>query len=116
MLNQIRMKLINKTKNTTIAENIIEAKSLKDQSMGLLKYKTPTAMLIKTRFGIHTFFMKYPIDVLVLDKQNRIAQIKENLQPNKLFVWNPKYETILELPLGAIKQSKTQLHDQINLL
>lgn len=109
------MKIINTTRQTTLAQNIIEAKSLIDQSLGLLRYKTPTAMLIKTRFGIHTLFMKYPIDVLVLDKSNHVVAIKENLQPNKVHFWNINYTTILEIPAGTIHKTKTTLNDQLSI-
>ena len=109
------MKVFNQTKNTVIAKNVIVPKSLLDQTVGLLRYKTPTAMLLKTRFGIHTLDMRYPIDVLILDKQNKVEVMKENLKPNRIFLWNPKYDTILELPSGAIKRTKTQIGDLILL-
>lgn len=107
------MKIYNKTKRSVIAENIIIAKTHRDRNIGLLAYKTPVAMLLKTRFGIHTFFMKYPIDVLVLDSESRIVKLRENLKPNDIFVWNPKYNTIIELPPKTIKQTQLALHDQI---
>lgn len=110
------MTIRNRTKHTNLTKNAIEAKSLMDQTLGLLKYKTPTAMLIKTRFGIHTFFMKNPIDVIVLDKQNRVVKIKENLKPNQLFFWNPKYETIVELPVSVIEESQTQIGNKVTIL
>lgn len=98
----------------TISQDVVVPTSLLDQSLGLLKYKTPVAMLLKTRFGIHTLGMRYPIDVLILDKQNRVVIIKENLKPNNAFVWNIKYETILELPPHTIKKTKTQSGDTLN--
>ena len=107
------MNAINKTRNATLSEKIVIPSSLMEQTVGLLKYKTPTAMLLRTRFGIHTLDMKYEIDVLVLDKQNRVADMKENLKPNRIFVWNPKYHTILELSPGTIKKTKTKKGDQI---
>ena len=107
------MKVINKTKQTTIAENIIIPKTLLDQSLGLLKHKTPVAMLFKTRYGIHTFGMKYAIDVLILDKENRVVAMKENLKPNRIFVWDTKYETVLELPQQTIKKTKTETDDTL---
>ncbi|MBA3723280.1 MAG: DUF192 domain-containing protein [Candidatus Levybacteria bacterium] len=109
------MTVFNQTKQTILANNIIEAKSFIDQSLGLLKYPTPTAMLIKTRFGIHTFFMKYAIDVLVLDKENRIVKLKENLKPNVIFIWNPKYDTVVESREGTIKKTNTQVGDVLIL-
>ena len=109
------MKVVNKTKKTTIAEKVIIPESLLDQSLGLLKYQTPVAMLLKTHFGIHTFRMKYAIDVLILNKKYRVVVIKENLEPNKIFIWNFNYEIVLELPAGTIKKTKTEKNDIILL-
>jgi uncharacterized membrane protein (UPF0127 family) len=107
------MKIFNKTRKTTLAETIITPTSLLDQFLGLLKYKTPRAMLFKTRWGIHTIGMKYAIDILILNKGNRVVTLKENLKPNNLFVWNPQFETVLELPPGKIKETKTKIGDFI---
>ena len=107
------MRTINQTKKTVIAENILIPTSLLDQSLGLLKYKKPRAILFKTRFGIHTIGMKYAIDVLILDKNNKVAAIKKNLKPNKIFLWNPKFQTVIELPSGTIEKTKTQLQDKL---
>ncbi len=92
------MILYNKTTNKKITNNLKIAENFYQNLLGLLKEKEGTAMLFKTRFGIHTFFMKYPIDVIVLNKNNKVIQIKKNLKPNKLFLWNPKYSKIIELP------------------
>lgn len=107
------MKVINKTKTTTLAEKVILAKSIKEQTIGLLRYKIPSAMLIKTRFGIHTFFMQYPIDVLVLNDANCVVKLKQNMRPNALLFWNPQHGTVLELPSGTITKSQTTVNDQI---
>jgi len=71
-------------------------------------------MLLKTHFGIHTFGMGYPIDVLVLDKKNNVAAMKKNVKPNRIFLWNPKFQTVIELPAGTIKKTKTQLQDKLS--
>src|ERR1700722_9537361 len=110
------MKIINKTRKTTLAENIIVPKTLLDQSLGLLRYEKPIAMLLKTRYGIHTFGMKYPIDVLILDGHNQVVTIKNDLKPNNIFVWNIKYETVLELPPGTTEKSKTEIKDLLSFV
>jgi uncharacterized membrane protein (UPF0127 family) len=102
---------MNQTRKTILAENIIIPQSLLDQSLGLLKYKKPVAMLLKTRFGIHTFGMKYSIDVIIVDKKKHIVEMKESLKPNRIFVWNLKYSTVIELPEGTIKKTKTAITD-----
>jgi uncharacterized protein len=110
------MKVCNNTRKTVLAEKIVEPKTLWEQSLGLLKYKTPTALLLKTRFGIHTFGMKYTIDILILDKQNCVAVMKKNLKPNRIFIWNIIYETVLELPEDTIQKTKTEIGDIISFL
>lgn len=71
--------------------------------IGLIGKSHPEPVLIKTRFGIHTFGLKFPIDVLVLDKTNeeniyKIIKIKQNLPPNRFFFWNLHYSIIIEIP------------------
>lgn len=60
-------------------------------------------MLFKTRFGIHTFFLKESIDVVVLDRNFTVVKLKKNLKPNRLFFWDPKHLYLLELPKGTIE-------------
>lgn len=95
-----------------------EPKNLKEKIIGLIGRKEPTAFMIKTHFGIHTFGLKFPIDVLVLNGENRIIKLKENLKPNRIFVWNPLYEKVLELPAGTIDRKEMKINGlvQVRLL
>jgi len=70
--------------------------------IGLIGKNKPEPILFKTRFGIYTFFMRFPIDVIILDNKYKVVKLKENLKPNSIFVWNPKYNIVLELPAGTI--------------
>lgn len=70
-------------------------------------------MLLKTRFGIHTFGMSYPIDVLILNSDNKVVVMKNNLVPNRIFLWYIMYFNVVELPSGTNVHSKTQLNDQL---
>jgi hypothetical protein len=72
-------------------------------------------MLFHTHFGIHTFLMKYPIDVLVLDESKKIVKAKCSLKPNRLFFYNPKYSLVLELEKGYINKNRLRLGDKIEL-
>lgn len=85
------------------------------KTSGLIGKNKLQALLIKTRFGIHTFGLKFPIDVLILDKNNRIVCLRENLQPNRVFVWPPRYDTVVELPNGFIKSKHLQKHSIVSL-
>lgn len=108
------MQIKNHTRHTLIAQNCKHATTLIEISLGLHWLNNPPELLFKTRFGIHTLFLKKPIDVIVLSDKFRIMRIQQNLKPNHFFFWNPRYKWVLELPVGAIKKSHTQLGDQLN--
>lgn len=71
---------------------------------GLIGKKNPEAILIQTRFGIHTFGLKFPIDIAVIDRTDAVQITKYSLKPNSIFLWRPKYDRILELPAGTLKE------------
>jgi uncharacterized membrane protein (UPF0127 family) len=81
---------------------------------GLIGKNTPTPVFFTTRFGIHTFGLKFPIDVLILDNCNRVVRQKHSLYPNKLFFWPPVYNRVLELPAGTISRQKIKIGDTVN--
>ena len=67
-------------------------------------------LMFKTRFeyclrikcnGIHTFFMRKNIDVVLTDKNNNILYIYKSLKPNKIIL--PKKNTCktIELPTNV---------------
>lgn len=91
-------------------------KNLKDRVIGLIGKEQATPVMIETRYGIHTFFLKFPIDVLILDDQGKVEVFKESLSPNRIFIWNPRYRTVLELPEGTIKKYNIQKGTPISLL
>jgi uncharacterized membrane protein (UPF0127 family) len=107
----------NKTRNTIISKDFKLLKDFRSKSKGLINSKTPETVVFYTRFGIHTFGMKYPIDVIVTGKKLKVSSIKENLRPNRVFLWNPKNSLVIELENGTVKRSQTEINDflEINL-
>ena len=79
---------------------IVIASNFKDKLLGLMfKKNINYSLLIKNCKSIHTFFMKENIDVLLLDKNNKILDIKRNIKPNKIIIFKSKKRTnILEMP------------------
>ncbi len=108
------MVLSNLTQKSLITEDLKEATSIVDKSLGLLKKSNPRSLLFKTRFGIHTLFLKEPIDVLILDKAGIVKKIA-TVNPNRIFIYHPIYSTVVELPKGTIKKSKTKVGDKLKL-
>ena len=86
--------------------NIIEAITFKQRLNGLIgNTNIDYGMLFKKCNSIHTFFMKENIDIIGLDKNNKVIYKYENLGKNKIIkVKNNINETsILELPKGYSK-------------
>ena len=109
------MILKNITTGKIICSDLKIAESFIDRMFGLLIKSNPRNMLFRTRFGIHTFFLKEPIDVVVLDKNFKVVQIKQNLRPNCLFFYNPKYSYILELPTGKVNKFKVKPNQRLDI-
>ncbi len=64
-----------------------------------------------TRWGIHTFGVAFPIDILILDKNHQVVKAAQSIAPNHFFFWLPIYKDVVELPAGEIKKRKILLGD-----
>lgn len=105
----------NKTKNTIIAKDFQLLKGFLDKSKGLVGKRETKNVVFYTRFGIHTFGVKFPIDVLILDEKLKVTSVKENLKPNRIFLWNPEYSLVIELEKGTVKKSLTEINDFLEI-
>ena len=92
-----------------LSENIREAKTYAEKKQGLLGSNGKTGLFMKTRWGVHTFGMKFPIDVLVLNKQNKVIRYKRNMKPNRVFFWNPVYNKVVEIPTGLLPKGAVEM-------
>ena len=92
-----------------------ELKGWREKIAGLIGKEKAESVLIRTRFGIHTFFLKFPIDVVILDNQNKVVRTK-TIRSNRTFLWNPIYEKVLELPAGTIKEKKIKIEQEIKII
>jgi uncharacterized membrane protein (UPF0127 family) len=52
---------------------------------------------------IHTFFMRFPIDVVFLDRQLKVRRVMEDLKPWRLSPWVFSAHSVLELAGGSLK-------------
>jgi len=80
--------------------------SFEEKLLGLMFQDEIFPICFETRFGIHTFFVKHRIDIVILDKDCKVRAIREGLKPWRFFFWNPQYFLVLEMPLGYIKKFK----------
>ena len=109
---------INTRTGKELATNVRVADTLFTRMKGLLgKRELPKgeALWIKPCFSVHTFFMKFPIDVLFLNKQNQVIAAVSNLKPNRITRIYPQSLSVLELPTGTIDDTNTELGDEIEI-
>jgi uncharacterized membrane protein (UPF0127 family) len=67
------------------------------------------------KYSLHMLFVFFPIDVLWLNKEKKIVDIKENFRPFSLLAKpKDKAKYIIELPAGAIKGSNTKIMDSVS--
>lgn len=96
--------LINRQTKVVVATRLIPAFDSKSRRTGLLKHKTleeGVAMLIAPSNSIHTFFMRFPIDVAFVAKDGRILKVKAGLRPWSLAAsW--RAHAVVEMAEGAI--------------
>jgi len=71
------------------------------------------ALLFKKCNGIHTFFMKEEIDVILTDKENKILYLYPNLKKNKIIMPKKNVYNTYELPKGSI--NKLKVNDKIKI-
>jgi uncharacterized membrane protein (UPF0127 family) len=95
----------------------IESKKLNrfEAMLGVIPYSQMRNVYFQTRFGIHTFGVRFPIDVLILNDDNIVISMKKKLAPFSLFIWNPAYKNVLELKEGTIVQNEIKRGDKIEL-
>ena len=61
----------------------------------------PHCGLLITRCNcIHTFFMRFPIDVVFLDRKGQVVKTVRNVRPWRLFVWGG-WRAVSALELSA---------------
>lgn len=98
--------------NTIIASKIIYCDNFLRQGTGLT-FRTRKAVEDKAwmfrfnkprRVGITMFFVFFPIDIVFLDKNNLVVELKENLRPFRNYTSKEKISSFIELKQGIIKK------------
>jgi uncharacterized membrane protein (UPF0127 family) len=62
---------------------------------------------------VHTFFMKFPIDLVYLDKRRRVRKLCHAVPPWRISAcWA---HSVLELPAHSVAPTGTQIGDQLQI-
>ena len=66
--------------------------------------------------GVHTFAMRFPIDLVYLDSEKTVIHIEEHVKPWRLAPFLIEAASVLELPSHIVWQTHTQVGDSIEIL
>jgi uncharacterized membrane protein (UPF0127 family) len=73
-----------------------------------------TGMLIDRAGSVHMFFMRFPIDVVFLDRNRKVVRIVRGLRPWRV-AGARKAVAALELPVGAVGEAGLEEGDVLVL-
>ena len=111
------MVLVNATKKTVVSDNCHFANTVLKRMVGLLnrgQLGAGEGLLLDRCYGIHTFGMRFPIDVLFLDKDLCVIRAVKALPPYRTCVVK-KSVYVLEVPVGVLDATHTGEGDQIQI-
>jgi hypothetical protein len=104
------------SKGTCLGDKIEVADSPRRRMVGLLQtasLEPQCGLLIYPTQAVHTFGMKYPIDIIFLNRKKKVIAARRAVRPNRLtrIYWTA--ECVIELPENTIFASKTEQGDLI---
>jgi uncharacterized membrane protein (UPF0127 family) len=65
--------------------------------------------------SIHTFFMRFPIDVAYLAPDGTVVKTCSRLRPFRLSMGGRQAHSVLELPPGFLARAKVKVGDRLSL-
>lgn len=99
------MKIIHRETGYSFGEKINHATGFFERGVGLMFRKemgSIDGLLIEPCNSIHNCFVRFPIDVLFLDKEDRIVKIIHGFKPWRFSWIYFRSRRVLELPAGKI--------------
>lgn len=106
--------LRNERTGGVVATDILPAFSSAARRTGLLKHASlpaGSAMIIAPTSAIHTFFMRFPIDVAFVARDGRIVKTRAALGPWRM-AWAVGAYAVVEMPAGALDRADTRAGDR----
>lgn len=113
----MKLRVRNLTRSTVLATAAEIADTTRKRTVGLLKHDSlppGEGLLITPCEGIHTFGMKFPIDVVFISRAKRVLKIRPALVRRRIALCL-RAHSVLELPAGTARQTGTEPGDQLQL-
>ncbi|HSW50972.1 MAG TPA: DUF192 domain-containing protein [Bryobacteraceae bacterium] len=109
------LQIRNLTRGNILAGQAEIADTSRKRRVGLLKHDSlPSGhgLWITPCEGVHTFGMKFPIDVIFLDRAKKVLKIRAGMGPRRISLCL-RAHSVLELPAGTAAAAETRAGDQL---
>jgi hypothetical protein len=110
------IKVIDSRNGKELADDVIEARGIKSKLLGLIgrdSLEQACAMLIPGCRQVHTFFMRFAIDVLFLNSARKVIGMECEMAPFRISRFYLKGKSVLEMPAGTLKRMGVRLGDTL---
>jgi len=110
-----KIRVRNLTRGTTLAEAATVANTSETRRTGLLKHERldpGEGLWIVPCEGVHTFRMKFDIDVVYLSKSKKVLKVRARM-PKSRISFCLRAHSVLELPAGMTESTATEAGDQL---
>jgi uncharacterized membrane protein (UPF0127 family) len=115
----VKVETGNQKRPELIARRVVKAINFFDRFLGLIirrKLKSEEGFLIEYCSSIHTFWMRYSIDAVFLDYNNRVVAVYNNIRPFRITPFIKNAFSVLELSSGIVRQTSLKVGDLIRYI
>ena len=110
----------NRTRQAYLATQLCVADTHWTRFRGLMAtdaalFRPGQGLWIVPSHGVHTFAMRFPIDVIYLDGSKVIVHLEKQLKPWRVAPVRRQAASVLELPENTLEATGTLLGDQIEI-
>ena len=106
--------VIRNTRNgRVIANDLTSAFDSRSRNVGLLNHRSfpqGAAMLIAPTSAVHTFFMRFPIDIAFINREGTVVKVCHRVRPWRIAAAFRAYG-VIELPAGTLAAGETLAGD-----
>ena len=103
---------------TIVANRVTVASRRLDRAVGLLgrsHLEAGEALWITPCHGVHTWFMRFSIDIIAMDADGVVVDAVSTLKPWRMRLPKPGAYSVLELPAGTLLTSPVKVGDRIQI-
>ena len=112
---KLQVRVWNRTRDTVLGAAVDVADTSAKRRTGLLKHarlNPGEGLWIVPCESVHTFFMKFPIDLVYVDKRRKVRKVRSRVPAWRLSACLSAH-SIVELPAGTVEQTGTQVGDEL---